>query len=170
MNKNAYDYNIREEYVNDIAISSMLHDIGKVGVPDGILLKPGKLTPEEWKTMKKHTILGWTILNKADRELGEQSFLTLAACVALHHHERYDGTGYPHGLAGEDIPLSARIVSIADVYDALTKKRPYKDPWSHEQAIEEIAGQKERQFCPVLVDILLDIEKKFEEIREKFPE
>ncbi len=165
--RDPYPFKISKEYQQDIYLSSMLHDIGKVGVPDSILLKPGKLEKHEWEIMKKHTIWGWEILNEADTELGEQSFLTLASIIALHHHEKYDGTGYPTGLKGEKIPLSARITTIGDVYDALTSKRPYKEPWPHEKAVEEFKTQKGKHFDPILVDIFLDIEHKFEQIRKK---
>jgi HD-GYP domain-containing protein (c-di-GMP phosphodiesterase class II) len=156
-----YRFRVTKEYVDDITLSSMLHDIGKVSVPDSILLKPGKLEPSEWETMKKHTRFGWEVLHKADRELGEQSFLTLAAMIALCHHERYDGTGYPDGRSGADIPLSARIATIADVYDALTSERPYKQAWSHERACEEIIAQSGQQFDPVLVEIFRDLAGQF---------
>ena len=149
-------------------MSVMLHDIGKVSIPDHILLKPGKLDAGEWETMKKHTIFGWEVLHKADQELGEQSFLTLAASIALSHHEKYDGTGYPHGSKGEKIPLSARISAIADVYDALTSKRPYKEAWSHERAVEEIARLAGSHFDPVLVGIFGDIHDEFARVRELF--
>ncbi len=162
-----YSFKISKEYQKDIYLSSMLHDIGKVGVPDNILLKPGRLTKEEWETMKMHTIWGWEILNEADTELGEQSFLTLASIIALHHHEKYDGTGYPKQLKGENIPLSARITTVGDVYDALTTKRPYKEPWPHEKAVEEFRAQKGKHFDPILVDIFLGIEDKFRKIKEK---
>ncbi len=165
-----YKFNISDEYIDDIFLSSMLHDIGKVGVPDSILLKEATLTPQEWTIMKKHTIWGWNILNEADQELGKQSFLTLSSRIALHHHERWDGTGYPHGIAGSEIPLSARITALADVYDALTSKRPYKEPWSHEQAMADIVGDREKHFDPVLVDLLVGVQDTFREIRRKYPE
>ncbi len=165
--RDPYPFKISKEYQKDIYLSSMLHDIGKVGVPDNILLKPGKLEKHEWEIMKKHTIWGWEILNEADTELGEQSFLTLASIIALHHHEKYDGTGYPTGLKGDKIPLSARITTVGDVYDALTSKRPYKDPWPHEKAVEEFKAQKGKHFDPILVDIFLDIEDKFAQIKKK---
>ncbi len=133
-----YGYKLRSEYCDDIVNSSMLHDIGKVVIPDHILLKKDKLSDEEWKVMQSHTIKGWTILNQADCELGEQSFLTLASQIALNHHERWDGTGYPNGLEGEKIPMSARICAVADVYDALTSARPYKSAWQHDDAVREI--------------------------------
>ncbi len=164
-----YTFRITGEYANDISLSSMLHDIGKVSIPDSVLLKPGKLDPGEWEIMKKHTVFGWEVLHKADRELGEQSFLTLAATIALSHHERYDGKGYPHGSAGEKIPLSARIIAVVDVYDALTTARPYKEAWSHERAAEEIVGQEGLQFDPVLVSIFSDLGEQFAEVRRRFP-
>jgi len=166
--KDPFTFRISDSYVSDLYLSSMLHDIGKVAVPDSILLKPGKLLPEEWDIMKQHTVWGWTILSKADKELGEQSFLTLAATVSLYHHERFDGSGYPNSLAGQDIPLSARIVAIADVYDALTSKRPYKEAWSHERAIQEIKDQRGKQFCPVLADFFCEAEKEIAQIARKF--
>lgn len=168
--KDPFTFQISDSYVADLYISSTLHDIGKVGVPDSILLKPGKLLPEEWDIMKRHTVWGWTILSKADKELGEQSFLTLAAAVALHHHERFDGNGYPDALAGQDIPLSARIVAIADVYDALTRKRPYKEAWPHKRAIQEIKDQGGKQFCPVLADFFCEAEGEIAQIAARFPD
>jgi len=148
----------------------MLHDIGKVGVPDQILLKPGPLDEAEWTIMKKHTNWGYTILNQADHELGEQSFLTLASRIALHHHEWWDGNGYPHGLAGEEIPLSARIGAVADVYDALTSRRPYKDAWTHDHAVDEIKRLTGKQFDPVISDIFSRLESRFETVRNRFPD
>jgi putative two-component system response regulator len=147
----------------------MLHDIGKVSIPDSILLKPGKLDPQEWEVMKKHTVFGWEVLHKADRELGEQSFLTLAATIALSHHERFDGKGYPHGSMGDQIPLSARISALADVYDALTSPRPYKEAWSHERATEEILAPGAGHFDPVLMEIFRDVHGMFADVRRQFP-
>jgi HD-GYP domain-containing protein (c-di-GMP phosphodiesterase class II) len=164
-----FTFRITAEYANDISLSVMLHDIGKVSIPDHILLKPGKLDPQEWEMMKKHTVFGWEVLHKADRELGEQSFLTLAATIALSHHERFDGKGYPKGTAGEQIPLSARISAIADVYDALTTARPYKEAWSHERAVAEIVGGAGSQFDPVLVEFFRELNDQFAEVRQRFP-
>jgi len=164
-----YSFRITKEKAEDISMSSMLHDIGKVSIPDHILLKPGKLDAAEWEMMKKHTVYGWEVLHKADRELGEQSFLTLAASIALSHHEHYDGTGYPNGQVGEQIHLSARISAIADVYDALTSDRPYKEAWSHEQAVAEMVEQSGSHFDPVLVDIFRDIHPEFADVRRVFP-
>jgi len=165
-----YSFRISQEYANDISLSVMLHDIGKVSIPDQILLKPGKLDPQEWETMKKHTLFGWEVLHKADQELGAQSFLTLASSIALSHHERYDGKGYPKGTAGEQIHLSARIAAIADVYDALTSNRPYKEAWSHERAVEEIVGQSGSQFDPALVEIFHGLKDEFPNVRQRFPD
>jgi putative two-component system response regulator len=123
----------------------------------------------EWEMMKKHTIFGWEVLHRADKEMGEQSFLTLAATIALSHHEKYDGTGYPHGSRGEKIPLSARISALADVYDALTMARPYKEAWSHQRAVEEIVRLAGIQFDPVLVEIFRDIQGQFARVRGLFP-
>ncbi|HEY9595762.1 MAG TPA: HD domain-containing phosphohydrolase, partial [Spirochaetia bacterium] len=164
-----YAYAITREYSDDIALSSMLHDIGKVSIPDRILLKKGPLEAVEWATMKKHTVFGWEVLHKADLELGEQSFLTLAATIALSHHERFDGKGYPNSLAGEQIPLSARISALADVYDALTVVRPYKEAWSHEHAVEEILRAAGTHFDPALVEIFRDVNGEFDEVHRRYP-
>ena len=164
-----YPFRISMEYADDISISSMLHDVGKVSTPDHILLKPGKLDPDEWEIMKKHTVFGWEVLHKADLELGEQSFLTLAASIALSHHEKYDGTGYPNGTVGEQIPLSARICAVADVYDALTSSRPYKQAWSHEDASRWILEQSGRHFDPVLVEIFRYLGGQLVEVHRRFP-
>ncbi|MGO9309467.1 MAG: HD domain-containing phosphohydrolase [Spirochaetia bacterium] len=163
-----FKFRITMEYVNEISLSVMLHDIGKVSIPDHILQKPGKLDPDEWETMKTHTVRGWEVLHKADQELGTQSFLTLAASIALSHHERFDGKGYPKGTAGEQIHQSARIAAIADVYDALTSARPYKEAWSHERAEAEILGQAGTQFDPVLVEIMRDLSGQFADVRRRF--
>ena len=164
-----YSFRISMEYADDISLSSMLHDVGKVSIPDQILLKPGKLDAGEWEIMKKHTLFGWEVLHKADRELGEQSFLTLAASIALSHHEKFDGTGYPNGIIGEEIPLSARICAVGDVYDALTSSRPYKQAWSHEQAAEQIVKEAGRHFDPVLVRIFQGLEGELADMRRRFP-
>ncbi len=165
-----YSFHVANNYADDIFLSGMLHDIGKVGVPDQILLKRGPLESDEWETMKKHTQWGYTLLNQADHELGEQSFLTLASRIALHHHEWYNGAGYPHGLSEESIPLSARIGAVADVYDALTSRRPYKEAWSHDQAVTEIGKLRAKQFDPAITDIFLSLEEKFREVRSRVPD
>src|SRR4051794_29247541 len=132
--------------------ASALHDIGKIGVPDRVLLKPGKLDAEEWEIMKTHAELGASLLADSPTEL-----LQLAEVVARTHHERWDGAGYPAGLAGEEIPLVGRISTICDVFDALTSARPYKEAWPVEDALMEIAAQRARQFDPELVDAFLGL-------------
>jgi len=146
-----YVNEIDEVFLADLYRSTPLHDIGKVGIPDSILLKPGQLTREEFEVMKRHTVIGSDILHQAATQLSGGGFLTMAATIAQFHHERWDGTGYPTGLAKDRIPLPARIASVADVYDALTSKRPYKEAWSPsraKQTIDEAAGT---QFDPVVV-------------------
>ena len=166
--RNLPDYEITDQYLNDLILSSMLHDIGKVAVPDAILRKKMYLNEEEWEIMRNHTLWGWQILSQADKELGEVSFLTLASEIALHHHEKWDGTGYPHGLAQKEIPLAARIESLADVYDALTSLRPYKPAWTHEEARQEIINLKGIHFDPLLVDIFLEVQDKFLTVKNGF--
>ncbi len=169
-NTQPFSFHVDAAYPDDIYLSGMLHDIGKVGVPDQILLKPGPLAETEWDIMKQHTTWGHSILNQADVELGEQSFLTLGSTIALHHHEWFNGSGYPHGLSGEDIPLSARIGAIADVYDALTSERPYKEAWAHEAAVAEIVDMRGIQFDPVVTDVFLGLERQFLRVKNRFPD
>ncbi|MGA2213729.1 MAG: HD domain-containing phosphohydrolase [Bryobacteraceae bacterium] len=140
---------VPEERCALIRHAATLHDIGKIGIPDGILLKPGRLTPEEFEHMKIHTKIGAGILGGSHIPL-----LQLAEEIALYHHEKWDGTGY-YGLAGEAIPLPARIVTVADVFDVLTHSRPYKEAWTVEAALEEIEKQKGRMFDPQLVELFL---------------
>lgn len=142
-----------------------LHDIGKVGIPDQILNKPGRLTPEEFEIMKTHSRLGAQALEKADRESDKGGpCLGVARDIALTHHEKWDGTGYPQGLKGEEIPLSGRLMSVADVYDALRSKRCYKEAMPHVQAVEIIRSERGRAFDPEIVDAFLHLEKEFERI------
>lgn len=128
--------------------ASPMHDIGKIGIPDSILLKPGKLTVEEWTIMKSHPTIGAELLDGHDAEL-----MVMARSIALNHHEQWSGNGYPHGIKGEDIPLAARIVAIADVFDALTTPRPYKDAWPVDEAVHEINKLSGKQFEPRLVEV-----------------
>lgn len=153
-----------EEMVNTIAIASSLHDIGKVGVPDAVLLKAGKLTPRQREIMRRHTIIGADCLLDIKRRLGDDDFLTTACQIALSHHERWNGTGYPFALKGDQIPLSGRIVALADVYDALTSDRVYKCAMSHEQARRLIVNAANKQFDPLVVDLFLKAEAEFEKI------
>jgi putative two-component system response regulator len=156
-----YQNVIDEEYVRLIFETSSLHDIGKVGIPDSILLKPGKLTPDEFEIMKTHTTKGAETLKAAMVHYPEAAFLRMGYEIAYCHHERYDGTGYPRGLHSEDIPLCARIVALADVYDALTSKRVYKDAFAHHLARDIIVRQIDRQFDPDIVAAFLARQQDF---------
>ncbi len=143
--------------IEQLARSAPLHDIGKVAIPDGILLKPGPLSAEETVVMRGHALRGWEMLRRAADRMGVEGALYLAdgMDIARHHHERWDGSGYPDGLAGEAIPLSARLMAVADVYDALISRRPYKEPMPHAQAMDFIRRESGRHFDPLLVQALL---------------
>lgn len=168
--KGAPAYNITEEYGVNIVKSSKLHDIGKVGVPDGILLKPARLEPDEFEIIKKHTILGAEILDDAISDLGESSssFLNVAREIVISHHERWDGGGYPYSLAGGDIPLSGRIMAIADVYDALISRRPYKKPLTHGQSMDIIFQSQGTHFDPNIIGMCMDVFDEFPGIASRF--
>lgn len=142
-------------------LAAPMHDTGKIGIPDEILKAPRKLTPEEWVIMRKHTQIGADILNKSDSKL-----INLASEIALSHHEKWDGSGYPNALAGEAIPESGRIVAIADVFDALTMKRPYKDAWPIDDVINEVIKSSGTDFDPRLVDIFIKILPQILEIKK----
>jgi putative nucleotidyltransferase with HDIG domain len=146
-------YGLAPTRVGMIAAAAMLHDIGKIAIPERILLKPGRLNPSETELMRRHAQIGAAILARSD-----VPELALGESIALSHHERWDGSGYPSGLEGEAIPLAARIAAIADVFDALVHERPYKRAWSVADALGEIARQRGRQFDPGLVDIFLSLD------------
>ncbi len=148
--------------------SAPLHDIGKVGIPDNILLKPGKLTDEEFEKMKEHTIFGRDTIKVCERRLGHNSFLRYAREIAETHQEKWDGSGYPYGLQGNEIPISGRLMAIADVYDALISKRVYKPPFPHEKAVKIIIEGKGTHFDPDMVDAFLEITEQFREIALEF--
>jgi putative two-component system response regulator len=156
------------DYVRMIYQTSPLHDIGKVGIPDRVLLKAGPLSGEEYEVMKRHTVIGAQTISAALRQHPEAKFLHLAKDIILTHHERFDGSGYPAGLAGPEIPLCGRIVALADVYDALTTKRVYKDAFSHEVARSIILDLSGRQFDPEIVAAFLRAEGEFLAIRDKY--
>ena len=137
--------------VENILYAAPMHDIGKIGIPDHILMAPRPLVEEEYRIMKTHTTIGGKLLDNSGAEL-----LLVARVIALSHHERFDGSGYPFGLTGEDIPLAGRIVSLADVFDALTSRRPYKEPHSLEYALSYIEEQKGKRFDPALAQVFLD--------------
>jgi putative two-component system response regulator len=163
-----FSHFLNNESIDLLYKSAPLHDIGKVGVPDSILLSHEKLTPDEWEEMKKHTVYGRDALLAAGAQLGENSFLRFAREIAYSHHERWDGTGYPEGLSGEEIPISGRLMALADVYDALISKRVYKRPFPHAKAVEIIEGDKGKQFDPDVVDAFLNLEDKFRTIALRF--
>ena len=158
---------IDANFIRMIYLSSPLHDVGKVGIPDCVLLKPGRLDDQEFKVMKTHSRRGAETLDLALKRYPEAGFLHMARDIAAYHHERYDGQGYPDGLAGEDIPLCARIFAISDVYDALVSKRVYKDAVPHDIARSIIIDGKGTQFDPVAVEAFVRCEKAFEAIREE---
>lgn len=154
----SFPEDLTEEEIDLLYQSAPLHDIGKIGIPDRILLKPASLTRAEYEEMKSHTLIGCKIIYEAEKDLGSNSFLRMAREISESHHENWDGSGYPHGLKGEQIPLSARLMTVADVYDALVSKRPYKEPFTHKQALEIIfKGDKRTRpehFDPVVLGAL----------------
>jgi putative two-component system response regulator len=156
-----YRDQMREWDIDLMIQSSQLHDVGKIAIADSILKKPGRLQAEEWEEMKTHTALGVRIIERIEAETSDNDFLKYAKIFARTHHEKWDGSGYPGGLAGEDIPLPGRLMAIADVYDALISERPYKTAVSHEEAVRIILEGRGRHFDPVLVDV-------FERMADRF--
>ncbi|MCX7870917.1 MAG: HD domain-containing protein [bacterium] len=156
----AKELKLDKDFIKKITLASPLHDVGKIGIPDNILLKPGKLTKEEFEIMKTHTLIGAKILDNSKQDL-----IKFAKEIALYHHEKYNGNGYPYNLKGEEIPLSARIVAIADVFDALTSKRPYKDPYPIPDTINIIKQEANQHFDPEITNIFLKNIKEIVEIR-----
>lgn len=159
-------------YIDDIYRFSPLHDVGKVGIADGILFKPSRLSQEEYEVMKKHTIIGADILTKVNQNLlhNNNSFFNMGIEIALAHHEKFDGSGYPHGLAGEKIPLCARIVTVADVFDALTSKRVYKKAFDVDASIRMIAEENGKDFDPDVVEAFLQSRSEILDVYEKYKE
>lgn len=157
-----FERQLSDEVIQLLFKSAPLHDIGKVGIPDHILLKAGKLTPEEFEVMKSHAKLGCEAIERAEQELGtEVCFLSFAKEIAHGHHEKWDGSGYPQGLVGDAIPLSARLMALADVYDALISKRVYKAAMTHEQAAAIILAGRGTHFDPDVVDAFIQVQAKF---------
>ena len=156
------------EYVDYYATAAPLHDIGKVGIQDEILRKPGKLTDEEKEIMREHPVMGYNVLMEAAKGLDDKTMIKIAADIALSHHEYYDGNGYPNKLKGDQIPLCGRVMAVADVYDALVSKRPYKEPYPHEVAVQEILKGKGAQFDPDVVDAFVSIADGLPELYQKF--
>ena len=155
-------------YVEAIYNSSPLHDIGKVGIRDSVLLKPGKLTAEEWELMKNHTLIGAEVLSAAGESLSQKNWLSLALTIALQHHEKFDGSGYPYGLVGTELDLSARIVALADAYDAITSKRVYKSALGHDTARRRILEACGSHFDPDVVAAFVAIEDQFLTVRNRY--
>jgi putative two-component system response regulator len=160
---------LNDHYIEMLFKSAPLHDIGKVGIPDRILLKPGKLTPEEFEVMKTHTTLGRNAIEQAEQQLHmEVPFLKIAKDIALCHQEKWDGSGYPQALRGDAIPVSARLMALADVYDALISRRVYKAPMSHEQAAQIIRQGRGQHFDPDITDAFVDLQSQFQAIAARF--
>lgn len=168
--KDEFKHVVDGDYVQSIYLTSPLHDIGKVGIPDSVLLKPGRLTPAEFEVMKMHTSIGAATLDAALKQTAgsDVDFLRMARDIALTHHERFDGSGYPNGLSGKRIPLCGRIVALADVYDALRTKRVYKEAFSHEVAKNIILEGRDAHFDPVIVDCFLEAEQQFLDVHHRF--
>jgi putative two-component system response regulator len=165
---NNFSGEIDKQFIDNIYLSSPLHDIGKVGIPDCVLLKPSRLDDEEFNLMKSHTNIGFQTLNEALTKYPQADYLRMSAEIALSHHEKFDGSGYPNGLKGNEIPLSAQIVAIADVYDALTSNRVYKSAFSHNVAKGIIIEESNTHFNPEMVDAFLSKENEFMEIYSKY--
>lgn len=159
---------IDREFVDNIYAASPLHDIGKVGVDDRVLLKPGKLNAEEWEQMKLHPVIGAETLREVDRQHPGNSFIKTGIAIAEGHHEKWDGSGYPYGKAGEDIPLVARVLALGDVYDALTSKRCYKEAFSHEKSVSIILEGDGNHFDPDIVLAFRETEIEFQTVRDNF--
>jgi putative two-component system response regulator len=155
-------------FVKLIGISSVLHDIGKVAIADAILRKEGALEPQERERMQQHTAVGAECIQDIEQRLGSCNFLSMARDIAQGHHERWDGNGYPHGVSGEEIPFAARVVALADVYDALASKRVYKDAFPHEKCVQIITEGSGTQFDPELTDVFLSVASQFRAIAERF--
>lgn len=162
-----YPETVTEEFIETISLASPLHDIGKVGIPDAILLKPGRLTPEEFEVMKTHVLIGYNTLAGLQKHYPANKFFSFGMDIARYHHERWDGGGYMDGLRGEQIPLSARIMALADVYDALRSRRVYKEPYPHDKTVEIIRRGRATHFDPVLVDLFLENHGYFREIYDR---
>jgi len=160
---------ITDAFVESVYHAAPLHDVGKVGISDSILLKPGKLTEAEFEVMKTHATIGADTLQSARRKYPRNVLLNMGIAIARSHHEHWDGSGYPDGLAGEDIPLSARVMAVADVYDALRSKRPYKKPFTHAEAAKVIEDGAGTHFDPALVEAFKTVAARFDEVLAGMP-
>lgn len=164
-----YTDSLSEQSIDVLVRAAPLHDIGKIGIPDAILLKNGPLSGDEWTVMKTHALIGESVLDVLELERdGNSSVIAKAIKIAGGHHEKWDGTGYPRGLVGDTIPLEARIMSLADMYDALMSERPYKKAWSHDEAVVEIISKRNIQFDPLIVDAFVYEQEAFNAIAQKY--
>lgn len=163
-----YRETVSDTFIDCIFAASPLHDIGKVGIPDNILLKPGKLTDNEWEIMRTHTVIGANTLRAVAEKHPGNAFIRMGIQIAESHHEKWDGSGYPYGLKGEAIPLSARILALADVYDALTSVRCYKDAFSHEKSRAIIVESAGKHFDPGVVNAFLHTEDRFIRVKKQY--
>ena len=160
---------LTDQNINMLFKSAPLHDIGKVGIPDHILLKPGRLEPEEFEIMKTHTTIGRDAIKRAEQNLGTNvEFLRIAQEISLSHQEKWDGTGYPEGLSGDDIPISARLMAVADVYDALISRRVYRERMTHEKVVQIVIEGRGTHFDPDIVDAFIEIQEEFSEIARQY--
>lgn len=159
---------IDEKYIENIYKASPLHDIGKVGIPDAILLKKGRLSKDEFEIMKTHVDIGYKTLKEVHSQYKGNSFLQMGMDITKTHHEKWDGTGYPRGLEGQDIPLSGRIMALVDVYDALRSKRVYKEAYSHDKSLNIILDNKAKHFDPLLVEVFADSHLEFMKVHDYF--
>lgn len=155
---------VTDSFISNLPSASVLHDIGKVGILDSILLKPGRLTPEEREVMQQHTILGADTLKRVAEQYPKNEYVVLGSEIARWHHEKWDGSGYPDGFSNTQIPLSARIVAVADVYDALRSKRCYKDALMHDEVVRTISDDAGKHFDPELIDAFLEVEGSFDQV------
>jgi putative two-component system response regulator len=166
--KDTYKEFLTPEKIKSLYKTAPLHDIGKVGIKDEILLKPGKLTDDEFKEMKKHVQYGVQALTQDITEIDMNDYLTTSINIINSHHEKYDGTGYPNGTKGEEIPLEGRLMAIIDVYDALTSKRVYKEAYRHDYSIDVLINEKGKHFDPYLIDVFLEIETLIYDISQQY--
>ena len=167
-NGDIYDEITKDWSIDFLLQSSQLHDVGKIKIPDSVLMKAGKLTDEEFSIMKSHTTSGVAILEKIEIMADEFNYFNHAKIFAGTHHEKWDGTGYPLGLNGTEIPLQGRLMAIADVYDALVSKRPYKKPFEHDVAVSIIKDGSGTHFDPVLVELFMELSDKFYNISKQY--
>jgi len=162
---------LTDEVIILLSKSASIHDLGKVAIPDQILLKPDPLEPEEFEIMKTHTTIGRNAIERAEQAIGANTeFLRYAKEMVYSHHERWDGEGYPEGLQGEAIPISARLMALADVYDVLISRRPYKGPIPHDEVVQIIAAAKITHFDPDVTDAFLQIHQEFHDIAKRYPD